>query len=344
MENFQFTRPDAHAKRRKHLYKIGVTFVFLLVSVLMIAPVSAEEYTILSEQQVSLSTGKLSPVYTITLQCTGVVKLTSNNGTKYNLYAKKRTDYGSCPYASSIISNYDKVAYGNNGITTMNLGPGVWCIIVYGYSGSGTYSFHVTSNCQQPTPTRTPTPYPTSNPGPCDVYKTNTQQGALNQGQAAVYRYSIPSDGRSKIDWSMTSTGSCSGSDTPVIIASVDAAQNQADACIGSSTFDLYIFKDCNPKTSRCTTNYYSYGPNSYAAINSPSIGSIYYVMVYARSGSGTFNLKMNSYKCSGGDTPIIAASSGGTSQISASSQDASTVSAPEVPAPTAEFVQSGDE
>ena len=161
-----------------------------------------------------------------------------------------------------------------------------------------------------PTVTRTPaptqTPYPTQTPQPqvpCGVYKTDTQTGFLRQGQAMVYGYYIPVDGRSKIEWTMNS-GSSGKS--------------------GVTAFDLYIFKDCNPKNSYCYTRYYSSGPNSYVSIPSPTAGSTYFVMIYARSGSGTYNMKMNSYKCS--NTPVIVAS-------------AQSGVGHEVPAPSAEFV-----
>jgi hypothetical protein len=176
---------------------------------------------------------------------------------------------------------------------------------------------------------------------PCGVYKTNTQQGFLNQGQAVVYGYYIPTDGRSRIDWSMTSSGSCGGG-TPIIAASAGNPSVESSSCSGSSSFDLYVFKDCNPKNSYCSTRYYSHGPNSYVSVVSPSSGSTYYVMVFARSGSGNFNLKMNSYKCTpGGDTPIIAAVSDANNQVSGASAGAEdTGSGSEVTAPSAEFIQ----
>lgn len=303
-------------------------------------PSDSEEVSVFSETQTELWQGQTSPVYKITLNCPGTVRLSSSYGAQFNIYAKKNGGSGSCPDASSIRYNYDKVAYGYSGSASMTLESGIWCLMVYGYSGSGSYSIRVTSNCQQPYPTATPTPYP----NPCGVYKTDNRQGFLNQGQAAVFAYSIPSDGRSKIDWSMTSAGSCGGSDTPVIVASAGDTSTQGSGCTGSSTFDLYVFKDCNPKSSACSSKYYSYGPNSFISVANPSSGSYYYAMIYARSGSGTFNLKMNSYKCIGGDTPIIAASVGADSVGSTASGDTQDTGAgSEVSAPTAEFIQSSD-
>jgi len=298
-----------------------------------LTPVSAEEVNVLSETQTNLMQGQASQVYRVTLNCPGIVRMTPNNGARYNLYAKKNSASGTCPSSSSLRNNYDKVAYGSGGISTMNLDSGVWCLMVYGTTGSGSYSLRVSSYCSQPTPYPTSTP----TPSPCGVYKTDSRTGFLNQGQAAVYGYSIPSDTRSKIEWSMTSSGSCGGDNTPVIVASAGNPSIESTDCQGSSTFDLYVFKDCNPKNSRCTTRYYSNGPNSYVSVASPSTGSTYYVMVYARSGSGTFALKMNSYKCQSGDGPIPMAVSGVNTQASAVTQNNGPES--EVSPPAADFI-----
>ncbi|WP_319578301.1 hypothetical protein [uncultured Methanospirillum sp.] len=291
-----------------------------------ISPVQKEEMNILSETDTALMQGQSSQVYRVTLTCPGTVRMTSSYGSRFTLYAKKSSGSGYCPTAFALRSNYDKVMYGYSGTKYLNLDPGVWCMAVYGSSGSGSYSLRVTSVC--PNPTSNPTPVPT--PYPCGVYRTDSRQGYLNQGQAAVYGYSIPSDGRSKIEWTMTSTSSPSGGNEPIIAASVGDTAALSSSSSATSLFDLYIFKDCNPKTTGCSTRYYSRGPNSFVSVASPSSGSIYYVMVYARSGSGTFDLKMNSYKCSG-SAPIIASAS--------SVQDMA--SEPEVSAPTAEVVLS---
>jgi hypothetical protein len=296
-------------------------------------PVSAGEVNVLSEAQTSLMQGQVSQVYRVALNCPGIVRMTPSYGARYNVYAKKNSASGNCPSSNSLRNNYDKVAYGSSGTTTMNLDSGVWCLMVYGTTGSGSYTLRVSSYCSQPTPYPTSTP----TPSPCGVYKTDTRTGFLNQGQAAVYGYSIPSDTRSKIEWSMTSSGSCGGGNTPVIVASVGNPSIESTDCQGSSTFDLYVFKDCNPKNSRCTTRYYSNGPNSHVSVTSPSTGSTYYVMVYARSGSGTFDIKMNSYKCTSGNEPIIMAVSGVNTQVSAASQDNGSES--EVSPPTADFI-----
>jgi len=327
-----------------YLKIFGLMCLMLMLCGLVIIPVSAEEYNILSEEQTTLWERQTSPVYKVTLNCEGTVRMTTSYGSQFYLYARKNTGYDSCPSETSMRHNYDKVAYGYGGTTTMTLEKGVWCLMVYGYSGTGTYSLRVSSYCPQPTtpyPTSQPTPYPT----PCGVHKTDNRQGFLNQGQAVVYAYSIPSDGRSKIDWTMSSTGSCPGETTPVIIASAGESIDSAASCTGSSTFDLYVFKDCNPNNSRCNTQYHSYGPNSYVSVANPSSGSTYYVMINARSGSGTYNLKMNSYKCSGGggNTPIIAASmdEGFLTGVGQTGIE-DTASGTEVSSPDAQFISSG--
>jgi hypothetical protein len=303
----------------------------------IMASLPKDEVNVLSEVQTSLWQGQTSQVYRFTLNCPGTVRMTSSYGARFYLYAKKNAGSDPCPSANSLRYNYDKVVYGYSGSTIMNLDPGTWCLMVYGASGSGSYSLRITTSCSTPTPYPTKTPYPTQTPDPCGVYKTDSRQGFLNQGQAAVYGYSIPSDSRSKIVWSMTSSSSQSGGDTPIIIASVGDASTDTSASKGTSVFDLYVFKDCNPKNSQCSTRYFSRGPNSYISVANPSTGSIYYVMAYARSGSGTFTITMNSYKCTGDDTPIIAASADSVSLVSSEGKEIEPVN--EVSAPDAEFV-----
>jgi hypothetical protein len=319
----------------RSFWKICITSLMLILCALVATPVSADDVSVLDEPQTALYQGQTSQVYEVTLNCPGTATLVSSYGARFDLYAKKKWGYGNCPSGSSIMYNYDKVAYGNSGSASMTLESGVWCLVVYGYSGSGSYSLRVTSSCV-PTPPYPPTTSPTQ--GPCGVYRTDSQQGFLNQGQAVVYRYLIPTDGRSKIEWSLTSSGSCGGGNSPIIAASEPSIES---ACSGSSSFDLYVFKDCNPKISYCSTRYYSYGPNAHVAIAPPVSGSTYYVMAYARSGSGNYNLKMNSYKCSGGggSGPIIAASIDGAPMTSPSADD--TGSGSEVSAPTADFISS---
>lgn len=345
----------------RSMLKVSILCLMLFVCTLVAATVSAEEVSIinsddvsaqstgdvsvLNSQQMTLYQGQTSQVYSFNLNCPGTATVTSSYGARFDVYAKKKWGYGSCPSPDTMLYNYDKVAYGYSGVATLSLDPGVWCLMVYCYSGDGSYSLRVTSSCPSPgpypTPQPRPTPYPTPQPyppTPCGVYKTDVQTGFLRQGQAAVYGYYIPTDGRSKIEWYMSSSGSCGGGDTPIVAASVDGNSISSSSCSGSSTFDLYVFKDCNPKYSSCNTRYYSYGPNSYVSITPPAAGSTYYVMVYARSGSGNYNLKMNSYKCS--NTPIIVAAAAPGSLSSAAAED--TGSGSEVSAPTADIVISG--
>jgi len=340
--------------KMRSMLKISIICLMLFVCALVATSVSADDElsmqsdaSILSDQQASLYQGQTSQVYQINLNCPGTAIVTSSYGARFDIYAKKNWGYGSCPSPDSMMYNYDKVAYGYSGTASMSLDPGVWCIMVYCYSGDGSYSLRVSSTCPGPIPRPTPyptvipTPYPPYPPTPCGVYKSDSETGFLRQGQAAVYGYYIPTDGRSKIEWSMSSTGSCGGN-TPIIAASANDVSVDSSSCSGSSTFDLYVFKDCNPKNSYCNTRYYSYGPNSYVSITPPASGSTYYVMVYARSGSGNYNLKMNSYKCS--NTPIIVASTAdaGTTLNAASAGTEDTGSGSEVSAPTADFVISG--
>jgi hypothetical protein len=164
-------------------------------------------------------------------------------------------------------------------------------------------------------------------PTPCGVYKTDTQTGFLKQGQAAVYGYFIPSDGRSKIEWSEQTFGTC-GSGKGLNNQGMEGIRENNNACADTSVFDIYVCKDCNPKNSYCYAQYYATGQNPYISITPPNSGSTYFVMIYARTGNGYYTLKMNSYKCPG-NTPIIVASK--DSGIFPSGK--------EIPVPSAEYI-----
>ena len=251
----------------------------------------------------------------------------SPQGAAFDLYAMNTG--GSCFSSSDqyIMKNAHKHARSVSGEAKLYLEPNrLWCVVVYARQGNGNAYVYYQYRSSVPSPTPNPTPVPTPYPTPCGVYRTNTQTGYLSTGQAAVIGYYIPTDGRSKIEWVLSANG------VPGVGKGLETAPGQSNwqwtGKLGSSSlpFDIYVFKDCNPKHSYCNTGYYSRGPDPYVSINNPSSGSTYYVMVYARSGSGTYALKMNSYKCAG-DTPIIAASVGNAGTQS------------QVQAPAAEFV-----
>ncbi|NLV28057.1 MAG: hypothetical protein GXY48_12985 [Methanomicrobiales archaeon] len=322
----------------QHLRKIIIICLFLVMCALTVISVSA--YTTDFPKSYRLWQGSAA-MHEIGVSgyCGTQITVQSPYGASFDLYAMK--NYGSpgtCRSNEYIMSHYDKFSYssGSGGSATLYLEQGLWCVVVYARSGSGTAYVTADSNCHPPGPV--PTPYPPY-PTPCSPYKTVDRSGYLYQGQAAVYGYIIPNDGRSQIEWTVTGSGSGS---TPIIVSSMGS---QVFSSHYGPNFDVYVFKDCNPQYYYCNTNYYANGPNPYVSIANPQRGSIYYVMVYARSGSGTYNLRMNSYKCFG-DTPIIVASapvyastsySGFESAGSGTGYDTAVSSS--VAAPTADFV-----
>lgn len=277
--------------------------------------------------------------------CGTDVEVDSPYGAAFDLYAMKNSGSpGSCPSNEYIMSHYDQYANSNGGIATLHLDEGLWCVVVYARYGSGTAYVTAESNCFPPGPGPGPSPQPPY-PAPCSPYKTVDRSGYLYPGQAAVYGYYIPTDGRSQIEWTVTGSGTCG--DTPIIVSSVNGQvfRGSSTAYPGcGSNFDVYVFKDCNPQRYRCNTNYYANGPNAYVSVSNPSRDSTYYVMVYARSGSGTYNLRMNSYKCYG-DSPVIVASapivasSYGYGATGSGTTSTDTAMSNSVSAPSAEFV-----
>lgn len=322
------------------LQNIGIACLVLVIFALIVSSVNA--YTTDFPKSYMLWQGSAA-MHEIGVygNCGTQITVQSPYGASFDLYAMKNYgSVGTCPSNDYIMSHYDKYAYssGSGGSATLYLDQGLWCVVVYARSGSGTAYVTADSNCfPGPSPTVVPPPYP----GPCSPYKTVDRSGYLYAGQAAVYGYYIPTDGRSQIEWTLTGS---SGGNTPIIVSSM-GSQVFTGGSWYNPNFDIYIFKDCNPQYSYCYTNYYANGPNAYVSVANPQRGSTYYVMVYARSGSGTYNLRMNSYKCYG-DTPIIVASApiyaASTSITYASAGTGSgsdTAVTSSVAAPTAEFV-----
>lgn len=324
----------------EQLRKIGITCLIMVIFALIIT--SASAYTTDFPKSYRLWQGSAA-MHEIGVSgyCGTQITVQSPYGASFDLYAMKSySGPGTCPSNDYIMSHYDKYAYssGSGGSATLYLEEGLWCVVVYARSGSGTAYVTADSNCFPPAPIPTPSP---PYPGPCSPYKTVDRSGYLNQGQASVYGYYIPTDGRSQIEWTMTTSG---GGNTPIIVSSMGSQVFSGSSWYGPN-FDLYVFKDCNPQYYYCNTNYYANGPNAYVSISNPQRGSTYYVMVYARSGSGTYNLRMNSYKCYG-ETPIIVAaapvyaSSGSYDYTSAGTGTGTdTAVSSSVSAPEAEFV-----
>ena len=332
----------------RNKWYIGLTFITVIFCALLIS--SAGAYTTDFPKQYRLWQGTAA-MHEIGVygNCGMQITVQSPNGAAFDIYAMKNYGApGTCPSNEYIMNNYDRYAYSNGGIATLYLDQGLWCVVVYARSGNGMAYVTADSTCGSPGPSPPSPPGPPTPPGPtpCSPYKTIDRSGYLYQGQAAVYGYYIPTDGRSQIEWTLTG----SGGNTPIVAASYGQAGSQYKRGYYSPNFDLYVFKDCNPQNSYCYTKYYSKGPDAYVSIANPQSGSTYYVMIYSRSGSGTYNLRMNSYKCYG-NTPIIVASSpvyAASKSMTVSAAGAGigtdTSQSDSVSPPEAEFVQVSDQ
>lgn len=330
----------------RYFWYLGITGMVMIICALVVT--SASAYSADFPKSYHLWQGSAA-MHEIGVYgyCGTQITVKSPYGATFDLYAMKNTrPPGTCPSNEYIMSHYDRYAYssGSGRSATMYLEEGLWCVVVYARSGNGIAYVTADSNCFPPNPVPTPVP---PGPTPCIPYKTIDMSGNLYHGQATVYGFYIPTDGRSQIEWTLTGSGVCG--DTPIVVASAqDQRLNRFSPFTNSNcgnSFDMYVFKDCNPQYSYCNTKYYSSGPNAYVSIANPSAGSTYYVMVFSRSGSGMYNLRMNSYRCYS-ETPIIVASppviaasteTGSGAVVSTTNED--TLESSSVSAPTAEFV-----
>jgi hypothetical protein len=299
----------------KHHICLVIAAALILLSLGM-APVSAAAGTSWTKSYY-LSQGQ-GVMHEIQVDCGARLDLNSPIGGSYDLYALRNYDVpGTCPSNDYILSHYDKVARADSlGRCTMYLEQGLWCVLVQARSGSGTYVLYVTRQCPLPTPittpTTTPTPTPTKTPvptltptptptAPCSSpYISNEQTGLLNQGQTKVYAYRIGGT-RTYIEWILT--GPC-GTTVPGSVFSLSQAVNFRKTFCGPD-FNLYVYKDCDPRTGWCPVLYTDTkrSSNAYIGIENPSAGSTYYVLVYAQESGGSYTLKSRSYQCQADQT-----------------------------------------
>jgi hypothetical protein len=127
----------------------GLALLVLIVSVLVVS--SASAYTTDFPKSYRLWQGSAA-MHEIGVygSCGTQITVQSPYGAAFDLYAMK--NYGSpgtCPSNEYIMSHYDKYAFssGSGGSATLYLEEGLWCVVVYARSGSGTAYVTADSNC-----------------------------------------------------------------------------------------------------------------------------------------------------------------------------------------------------
>ena len=167
----------------------------------------------------------------------------------------------------------------------------------------------------EPTPTPTPTPVPTPTPAPTptvppagsELYLEDIQYGygSTTPGQSTVYQYRT-SGSRTAIEWYVQPIG-CDAYEPPVIMATSSSISSMREVYPSCDVdFDLYVYKNCDPRTSHCNALYadVSDGSGAYVGIPYPDTGAWYYVQVHNKHGSSPFHLIARSY--TGSDAPVI--------------------------------------
>ena len=296
----------------KYTY-LGVVLLACLALGLCVSPVAAANN--FGSGTVYLYQGQ-AHMYTVTANPSAQIYMTPPAGANFDLYALQcQGSYGcTCPTASHVMQYATYSSRNGVGMQEMlNLPFGTWCVVVFARSGSGAYSI---SELVGPSPVPTyvpPAPMPTVPvipPAGQDLYKQDIQYGNAVQRQSTVYTYQI-GGGRTAIEWYAQPT-SCNAYEPPVIMASAESINNMRRPFPSCNVdLDLYVYKNCDPRYSRCTALYAdtSTGSGAYVGIPYPEVGAKYYVQVYAKSGSGPFRLTARSYTAT--ETPIIMMSAG---------------------------------
>jgi hypothetical protein len=264
----------------------------------------------------------LGVMHEIQVDCGAKLDLASPLGGNYDLYALRNNDGpGTCGSNDYIMAHYDKISPAVLGKSTMFLEPGLWCVVVQARSGNGKYLLTVTRECTIPTPTRTPTrtptPLPTMTPSPTPTpvitptpqnpcsspLITSQKTGLLSEGQTRVYAYKIGGP-RTTAEWVLT--GPC-GSLVPLTLFTTTQASSFQRAFCGPD-FDLYLYKDCDPRSRWCPALYSDTrsSSNAYISVQNPSSGSTYYALIHARDSGGAYTLTSRSYQCEDDGTIMI--------------------------------------
>ena len=263
-------------------------------------------------------------MYTVNVDTYSQIYMASPVGANFDLYALQcQGSYHGCkcPTAAYVMQHPTFVSRNGGGKQeVLNLPRGTWCIAVYAKSGSGVYSISEvfgskpTPTKVQPTPTKvqpkptTAKPVPPAKPiPPVDpgLYKQDIQYGNAAQGKSTVYTYQI-GGGRTAIEWYAQPT-SCNAYEPPVIMAASSSISNMRQHYPSCNVdLDLYVYKNCDPRYSRCKALYAdtSSGSGAYVGIPYPEIGAKYYVQVYAKRGAAPFRVIARSY--AENDAPII--------------------------------------
>lgn len=140
--------------------------------------------------------------------------------------------------------------------------------------------------------------YPSYDPGYSPSYwgpyRTYQYDGYLCAGQYRVYCFRMGGQ-RSYIEWIVNSN--CYGSTDPVMMSmGPDAISTFRDRHCGAD-FDLYVYQNTQPYPYNHPDRVdVSSGSNAYVGWRYPCSGCYYCVVVYCKSGCGSYRLTCNSY------------------------------------------------
>ncbi|WP_319578298.1 hypothetical protein [uncultured Methanospirillum sp.] len=269
--------------------------LILLIIAIGVAPGSASSGYFWSKSGY-LNTGQAA-TYEIQVDCGAKLTLNGPYGSDFDIYAI-RSGTGNWPSESYIRSHYDKAELTFNQVKNMNLDQGNWYVVIYAYSGSGTFQLDASSDCYQPEPYNPNPCYgdPNCRATNCPSEATDVKTGYLNSGESKTYVYQIMGN-RNYIEWILT--GGCLDAIIPMSMMSSNEVRTIRNSYCGPD-FSLYIYKDCDPRYDSCTATRVDLSSSSskYVGITYPITGSKYYAQIITTNGSGAYTLTARSYNC----------------------------------------------
>lgn len=230
-------------------------------------------------------------MFTIQVPCTATVVLDGDQGSEFSLYGKKAATTWT-PSAMYVVRNADVSTISPAGYQKIHLDSGEWFLVVELGKGFAEFTLVVDNECPIATSCYGGPCYNLADCAPATVYRENVQSGFLNTGESKTFAYHLAGN-RSYVEWVLS--GSCDDG-APLMQSKADVDLFTTKSC--GPDLDMYVYMACNPKYSPCVASAANtgLGTNAYIGLSHPDEKILYYVKVYGKRGSGSYQLTARSY------------------------------------------------
>ena len=247
-------------------------------------------------------------------------ELISPPGGEFKMYAMQVAIPGGCPDETALRG----MAFYSSGDRFV-LPQGQWCVEVHAAKGPGRYRLNIDPSPASDTPSTTTVPtvqpttpqvQPTREESTTDLtepYKVSVQSGTISPNYPNVHSYLVSGE-RTFLEWIVEPSDCTNPIEIPVVRLS-DQDVNALQSATCSLNLDMYVYKDCDPRSYQCTpvATDESASPYAYIGIADPLNKSRYYVLVQSAEGSGAYTLTSRGYVLNHEQSAAMVAQNDGT-------------------------------